>query len=131
MRRCSILAAAGLTAMFASSPLSFSTSPSSSLPQLTVSKAEAWVTYRRARVATRRAYRYGAYHVARPYYGSHSVYGGVPSTYYSYPYAASNNAYSGVYAAPAGVGWGWGRGWGWGGWHRPHWGPARGWHWWR
>ena len=114
MRPCLILAAAGLTAMFVSLPLSLSSSPSSSLPQLTVSKAEAYVTYRRARVTYRRAYRRG---YRANYYTHQDGYGG-------YPYSSGYYAYRHVYAPPV-------RRWGWGGWHRPHWGPVRGWHWWR
>lgn len=116
MRRCVILAAAGLTAMFASLPLSLSSSRYSSWPQLTVSKAEA-VTYRRARVATRRAYRHSGYYGASSYYGH-------PDGASGYPYSAGHYAYRHVYAPPV-------RHWGWGGWHRPHWGAVRGWHWWR
>jgi uncharacterized membrane protein len=112
--------------MCASLPLSLSTSPSSSLPQLTVTKAAAYVTYRRARVATRRgyrrAYRYGAY--SNSYYAH-------PDGASGYPYSAGHYAYRHVYAPPVVVPrWGWGGGWG-GGWHRPHWGAVRGWHWWR
>jgi hypothetical protein len=128
MRPCSILAAAGLTALFAALPLAVSSSPSSSLPQLTVSKAEAWVTHRRVRVATRRAYR-------RSYYGD---YAHGPDGY-GYPYQSSYHAYRGVYAPPVavvhrGVGWNrWGRGvgWGWGhSWGRGFgWGVHRGWRW--
>ena len=117
MRRTACLtfvAVAGLTAMFASSPLSLSTSPSSSWPQLTASKAEA-VTYRRARVATRRAYRRGAYG-APAYYGHQDGAGG-------YPYNSGYYAYRGVYAPVVRH-----NNWGW---HRPHWGAVRGWHWWR
>jgi hypothetical protein len=123
MRPCSILAAAGLTALGASLPLSVSTSPSSSLPQLTVSKAEAFVTYRRARVATRRgyrrAYRYGAYH--NSYYAHPDGLGG-------YPYSAGHYAYRHVWAPPIvhrGWGWGWGHSWGRG----FGWGVHRGWRW--
>jgi hypothetical protein len=134
MRPCSILAAAGLTAVFAALPLAVSYSPSSSLPQLTVAKAEAYVTYRRARVATRRgyrrAYRYGAWH--NSYYAHPDGLGG-------YPYSAGHYAYRHVYAPPVavvhpGVGWNrWGRGWGWGwghSWGRGFgWGVHRGWRW--
>ncbi len=133
MRPCLMLATVGLTAMFVSLPLSLSSSPSSSLPQLTVSKAEAFVTYRRARVATRRAvrhdyrqvrraYRYGA----RPYHRIPYVAAARPA-FYSYPYTAPNYAYRHVYAAPAGLGWGHRRGVGWGWGHR--WGRGFGWGW--
>ncbi len=138
MRPCLILCAALLTATCASLPLSLSSSPSSSWPQLTVSKAEAFVTYRRARVATRRAvrrdyrqvrraYRYGAYHGARPYHRIPYVAATRPA-FYGYPYTAPNYAYRHVYAAPAGIGWNrWGRGGGWGWGHR--WGHGFGWGW--
>ena len=128
MRRTACLtfvAAAFLTAMFASSPLSLSTSPSSSWPQLTVSKAEA-VTYRRARVATRRAYRRGAYEApaAAPAGGAYYAH---PDGAGGYPYSSGYYAYRGVYAPVVRHNvrhnnWGW---------HRPHWGAVRGWHWWR
>ncbi len=108
--RCMMFAAAGLTAMFVLSPLSLSYSPSSYWPQLTVSKAEAYVTYRRARVATRRAYRRG---YRASYYNAHQD--GVGG----YPYSSGYYAYRHVYAPPVR------------GWHRPHWGVVRGWHWWR
>jgi hypothetical protein len=119
--------------MFVSLPLSLSSSPSSSWPQLTVSKAEAYVTYRRARVATRRAYRYGYYHGARPFYPVRRAVV-VRPTYYRYPYTAPNYAYRHVYGAPAGIGWNrFGRGWGWGWGHRWGrgfgWGVHRGWRW--
>lgn len=117
MRRCMMLAAVGLTALFVSLPVSLSWSPSSSLPQLTTTRTEAWVTHRRARVATRRAYRRG-------YYGVHSGYYGQPDGASGYPYSAGHYAYRHVYAQPV-------HRWGWGGWHRPHWGAVRGWHWWR
>jgi hypothetical protein len=128
--RCLTFAAVGLTALFVSLPLSVSYSPSWSLPQLTMSKAEAYVTYRRARVATRRAYRRGAYH---SYYAHPDGLGG-------YPYSAPYYAYRGVYAPPVVVHRGWGggwnrggRGWGWGwghSWGRGFgWGVHRGWRW--
>lgn len=126
-RSCLTFAAAGLlTGIFALSPLSLCISRSSLLPQLTTTKAEAFVTYRRARVATRRAYRrswrWHGWH--RPAYYAH------PDGVGGYPYSAPYYAYRHVYAPPvAVVGHGWG--WGGGGWHRPHWGPVRGWHWWR
>lgn len=94
MRRCVMFAAAGLTALFVSLPVSLSLSPFSSLPQLTTTKAEAWVTHRRARVATRRGY-----------YAHQDGAGG-------YPYSSGYYAYRGVYAPPVRH-WGPVRGWHW------------------
>ena len=117
-------AVAFLTAMFASSPLLLSTSPSSSWPQLTVSRAEA-VTYRRARVATRRAYRRGYYEA--PTGAPGAAYYAHPDGAGGYPYSSGYYAYRGVYAPVVRH-----NNWGWrSGWHRPHWGAVRGWHWWR
>lgn len=114
MRPCLTLAAVGLTAMFVSLPLSLSLSPSSSLPQLTVSKAEAWVTYRRARVTHRRAWRWGGHPV-----GVQS-YGGSPNLYYGSGYYPYSGGQYGIFPnRGVGFGWGhrWGQGFGWG-WHR-------------
>jgi hypothetical protein len=102
---------------FACLPLSWQRSPSSSLPQLTTAKAEA-VTYRRARVTYRRAYRRGTRQAIR--YGGYHAGAAVPAYYAGqdghggYPYSAPYYAYRHVYAPPLGFGFGWGRGWGWG-----------------
>jgi len=62
-------------------PLSPQVGPSSGLLPVSISlgqdEAKAYVTYRRARVATRRAYR-------RSYYGGYGYYGGYPGYYGGY-----------------------------------------------
>jgi hypothetical protein len=104
---CSIFAAVALsTATFASLPLSFSVSPSSSWqPRLTMNSAQA-LTYGHARRVdrrmdrrdyryARRAYRHG--YVAPAYSGS---YYGHADGQYGYPYSSGYYAYRGVYAPP-------------------------------
>ena len=63
-------------------PLSPRVGPSSGLLPVSISlgqdEAKAYVTYRRARVATRRAYR-------RSYYGGYGYYGGYHGYYGGYP----------------------------------------------
>ena len=78
MRNLVISALVGLLSLL---PLSPRVGPSSGLLPVSISlgqdQAKAYVTYRRARVATRRAYR-------RSYYGGYGYYGGYPGYYGGY-----------------------------------------------
>lgn len=76
--------------LFAAVPITAKDTPSGW--QIKTDTAQAYVTYRRARVATRRAYRHG-YHAVPSYYGHADGASG-------YPYSAGYYAYRGVYGAP-------------------------------